>query len=248
MYKNNHSIIPFVLSYALSAGLIIGGILGVPHKKQCNLSSTYHVHLYTREIGNVTIKKWLQNENDILYYKKNDNLLPVTSFDLKLYDKLNNYSLFDGRDNIDYINYQITQNRDYMEFYYRYTDHYYTTDSKGHTRMHTITRSGWSDSPDHRGVTGQVRVYHTKYYAYNVVYNNDDFELQKSDYVDDIREIINDYPYMNENTNIEVYEDFNFPENELNNLNLDDFNPFYTPTVENNPLETSSKTLTLKHN
>lgn len=247
MYRRNYNnIIPAVLPYILSASLVVGGILSVPRKKeQCNLSSTYHVHLYTREIGNATICKWLHDEKDTFYYKKNDDLLPVTSFDLELFDKLEDYNLFDGRENIDYIHHQITTNKDYMKFYYYYEEVYYETDEKGHKKRKTMTYSGWTDNPLHRGVTGKVRVFHRRYYAYNAVYCDGKLSLNQSDGVDDIREIIYDYPYMSENTNYEVFQDFRFHKWELLNLNLEDFDPFYTPEVENNPIKQDSKSRSL---
>ena len=249
MYRYSDSIIPYVVPYILGAGLIIGGIVSVPHNEQCDLSTSYHVHSYTRNIGNnVTIKKWLHREDDTFTYVKKDELLTVTSFDLDFYDKLDDYNLFDGRDNIDYINYQIYENRDYMEFYYYYEKIYYVEDEDGNKKKEKKVYSGWSSNPRHEGVTGKVRVCHTRYCAYNVVYSNGELKLNKSKYVDDIREIINKYPYMSESTNIEVSEDFWFSKFELPYLNVEEITPFYTPTVENNPLELNNnpKKLALK--
>ena len=245
MSKYDRNIVPYLVPYALGVGLFIGGIVSVPHEEQCNLTSTYHVHLYTRNIGNVKIEKWLQKEKDTFNYIKHDELLPVTSFDLEFYDKLEDYSLFDGRDNLDFIHYQIEKNRDYMEFYYYYEEVYYEKDEEGNQVRKTRSYSGWSNNPRHKGVTGKVRIFHKRYYAYNVIYNNEEFKLQKSEYVDDIREIINEYPYMSENTNIEIYEDFRFSKFELPYLNVEEITPFYTPTVENNPLVKTNKTKTL---
>lgn len=238
MNKKDLEKIPYLaIPYVIGTGLFIGGMLAVPHQKKCDLTSTYHVHLYTKEIGNVKIQKWLNNESSTFFYAKQDDFLKATTLDLEVYDKLDDYNLFQGLDNMDFINYQILSNRDYMKFYYSYEETRTIKDSEGKTKTVTETHSGWSENPRHRGVTGKVRVHHKVYYAYKLVYNNKDLELEKSNPVDDIRTIINEYPYISENTNEEVTADFKFKTRELPYLNLEDFDPFYQPTIENNPLE-----------
>lgn len=254
MYRSNHEKLPFlVIPYLLGAGLFIGGVFSVPKEEQCDITSTYHVHLYTQDIGNVTIKKWLHKEKNTMFYVKHDDFLPVTTFDLKVYEKLDDYNLFEGIENIDYIHYQIRNNRDYMKFYYHYEETHTKKDENGNTKTVTETHEGWSTNPRHRGVTGKVRVYHTRYYAYKLVQTDEKLVLEKSPYVDDIRTILNEYPYVGENTATEVTETFHFSSFELPYLNLDDFDPFYTPTVENNPLENTytdqkEKIMMLKEN
>lgn len=233
-YKQN--IVPYVVSGVIGTGLIIGGIVAVPKKEQCEITNTYHVHLFSKDIGNTTINKWLQREKNTSYTKK-DDFLPTTAFDLEAFDKLDDHHLFDGIDNLDYIHYQIKHNRDYLEFYYYYEETYYVEGEDGKKVKKTDTYSGWSTNPYQRGVTGKTRVYHTRYNAYKLVYREGKLELEKSKDVDDVREILTEYPYVGENTNHEVYDTFYFSEFELPFLDIEEFDPFYTPTVENNPLE-----------
>lgn len=241
MYKNDFNKLPFfIFPYLLGAGLLAGGVLSVPHPEQCDITSTYHVHLYTKDIGNVRIQKWLPEESLTLFYVKQEDFLPATTFDLNAYSTLDIYSLFEGKENIDYIHYQIRKNRDYMKFYYYYEETYEVEDEDGEKRQVTDTYSGWSTDPRHRGVTGKTRVYHTRYFAYKLVQRNGKLELEKSPSVDDVRTILNEYPYISESTTQEVSETFNFGRLELPYLNLEDFDPFYTPTVEDNPLENIS--------
>lgn len=238
MYRKDLSKLPiFIAPFVLGTGLFIGGALSVPHPEQCDITSTYHVHLYTKDIENITIQKWLHKENNTLFYVKHDNFLPVTTFDLEVYDKLDDYDLFEGLENIDYIHYQIRNNRDYMKFYYHYEETYTEKDEDGNPKTVTETYEGWSTNPRHRGVTGKTKVYHRRYYAYKLVQRDGKLALEKSPIVDDIRTILNEYPYVSETTNQEVSETFHFSSLELPYLNLEDFDPFYTPTVENNPLE-----------
>lgn len=238
MYKVDRSLIPYIVSYAVGTGLLIGGLLSVPKKEQCEATNTYHVHLFTRNIGNSTIKKWLQRENDTTFYKKNDDFLATTSFDVEAFDKLEDYHLFEGIDNIDYVHHQIKTNRDYMEFYYEYEETYYEEDEDGNKVKKTREYSGYTTNPRHRGVTGKTVVYHTRYYAYSLIYKDGNLELEKSPSVDDVREVLTEYPYISENTKHQVSQTFYFSRFELPYLDLEEFDPFYTPTVENNPLET----------
>ncbi len=232
----NRSMIPYIASYVIGTGLLVGGIISVPKEEQCDATNTYHVHLFTKDIENTRIKKWLQREKNSSYTKQ-DDFLPATTLDLTAFDKLDDYHLFDGKDNLDFVNYQINHNRDYLKFYYYYEEIRYEKDSQGNSIMKTDTYEGWTRNPRHRGVNGKTRVYHTRYYAYNLVYKEGNLELEKSEDVDDVREILNEYPYIGENTNHDIYETFYFSRFELPYLDLEEFDPFYTPTVENNPLE-----------
>lgn len=235
--------IPLAISYTIGASLIIGGIIGVPNPKQCDITNTYHVHLYTKDIDNVKIVKYLPCTKNDFSFTKQDTFLPATNFDLKVYNNLDYLNLFDGRDNIDFINYQIATRHDYMDFYYYYKETYTEEDSEGNIKEKTVTHSGWTINPYHRGITGKVRVNHPRYYAYKITINNNNLDLIQSDSVDDIRTIINEYPYISENTYHYVSKIFYFFPLEVPFLKLEDFNPFYSPTVENNPLENYSLTL-----
>lgn len=224
------------LSYALSIGLIIGGLVSPSKKEQCEITNTYHVHKFTKTVGNVSIEKWLERESNTSYKKKED-FLPATSFDIQAYNTLASNYLFDGKDNLDFINYQIATNKDYMEFYYYYETEHYEEDKDGKKVKKTEIHNGWTKNPWHEGVTGKTKVIHTRYYAYSLVYRNGQLELEKSKSVDDVREILDEYPYISESTNHEVSQTFYFYSFELPYLELEEIDPFYTPTVENNPLD-----------
>lgn len=232
-YKQN--IVPYVISGVIGTGLIIGGILSIPKEEQCEITNTYHVHRFSKDIDNFTINKWLQKERNTSYTKK-DDFLPTTDFDLKAFDKLDDYHLFDGKDNLNFINYQIKHNKDYLKFYYYYEETYYEEDEDGNKEIKTRSYEGWTRNPHHEGVTGKTRIYHTRYYAYKLIYHDGNLELEKSNDTDDVREILTEYPYIGENTNHEIYETFRFPRFELPYLDIEEITPFYTPTVENNPL------------
>lgn len=233
---NHRNIIPCVIPYVIGTGLIIGGIVSIPKKEQCEITNTYHVHQFNKNIENTTINKWLQRENNTSFTKK-DDYLPTTAFDLEAFDKLADHNLFDGKDNIDFIHYQITHNKDYLKFYYYYEETHYEKDEDGNEVAKTEEYEGWTRNPNHRGITGKTRIYHTRYYAYKLIYRDNKLETERSHEVDDVREILDEYPYINESSAHEIYETLYFSKYEVPFLELEKISPFYTPTVENNPLE-----------
>ena len=259
MRNSNTNIIPYVISYVIVTGLIIGGIASIPRKEQCEITNTYHVHRFSKNTENTTISRWINDEKkdndytlkeklnkkviECLYgenddsYTKEDIYLPATTTDLEAFDQLDYKDLFDGKENIDFINYQIKQNTDYLKFYYYYEDTYYKKTKNGNTIAKTEKHSGWTTNRYQRGVTGETRVYHTRYYAYKLVFENGKLKVKKSRPVDDVREILNEYPYISEDSNGEVHETFYFSRYDVLNVNVKDITPFYTPTVENNPLK-----------
>lgn len=235
-----------IIAGILSLSLTISGLVLQKKDKKCEITSGYHTHLYEKSINDsFTIKKYLDSEKEKShgFHKTNEYILATTE-DLNVYDLLSNY--IDARDNIDYINYQIANNRDYLEYYYYYTEtkivtHTYT-DEDGNTEVtyetKTETHSGWSSNPRHEGVTGEVRVCHYVYRMSKLLKDNNQMCIRHSEYVDDPRELLDEYPYMTtDNTGI-VTTEFKFNKHELPYLNIEDFDPYYTPSVES--------TLTLK--
>mgnify|MGYP007069843889 CR=1 FL=1 len=207
-------------------------------KSDCTLP-TRHVHLYTKEItSDITISKYSDSE-----YEKNsgyswqDEYLEITKIDEELYQLLDRNGLFNGLDNWNYLYYEMSNNHDYLKFYYEYDtiETYTTTDEKGHTETHTRTvhHDGWHTNPNDSDNTGKTRLYHHKYYAYRVIYENGEFKLDRSPYVDDIREVLSEYPYVPENGSHEVYEQFKFNRSELKYLTPEQFTTFNHPDLSN---------------
>ena len=76
--------------------------------------------------------------------------------------------------------------------------------------------------------------------TYKIIYKNNKFSKVSSYAVDDIREIMDEYPYFPENCVTEVYEEFRFGRWDLPDLSPDDFNTFNHPDLNN-------KSMTLNH-
>ena len=224
-------IVPFVL---ISSMLLTG----CGKKSECDYP-TRHVHLYTKSFNNgVIISTYYDDESlERNGFQWNEDFLEITKTDEALYKVLNSHNLFVGEDNFDYLYREMASNHDYLKFYYEYetVETYTETDSKGNVTVHTrtVTHSGWHDNPRDSDNTGKTRLYHHKYYGYRVIYKDGKFELERSRLVDDVREILQDYPYVCEKGYDEVYEQFKFSRSELPYLSVDDFETFGHPDLSN---------------
>ena len=232
-----------ILPYMLALSALLSGC---GKKSECQIP-TRHVHKYTKQINNdITIEKYLDSEYlNERGYNWNEDYVEINKYDEQLYELLEDNGLFEGVVNWKYLYNLMATHYDYLEFYYEYTETvtHTTVDGDGNVSTYTTleTRSGWTNDPYDRDNTGDVRLYHHKYYGYRVVYKDGKYKLERSPLVDDIRQIIYDYQYFPENCIEEVYADFKFDENELPYLSAKDFNTFNQPDLENKDLDSQKK-------
>ncbi len=226
------------LQIALASTLASLTLISCGEKSDCEIP-TRHVHRYTREITeDITIERYIDNEHlTVGKYNWNDNYIEITKDDEELYKIIGKNGLFVGTDNWDYLYYRMANSHDYLEFYYRYETvvPVTTIDDKGnpHTELKTEVHTGWHEDPNSGNNTGRVRLNHHRFYGYRITYKNGKYRLEKSNQVDDIRDIMDDYPYFNEDCSTIVYEEFYFDKKELPYLSPEDFDVFTGPNLEN---------------
>ena len=168
-----------------------------------------HLHLYKKNIsGTLNISKYVDSEaEDYWGYTRTPEYMEITKDDEDFYKAAK--ELYNGEDNWPYLFAVMKSNPDFLEFYYEYTtiETYTTTDSKGHTQTHTRTvhHDGWHKNAKDGDNTGKVRVGHYRYHGFRVIQKNGKYERQKSRSVDDIRDIIYDYPYFEDDPRDLVY-------------------------------------------
>ena len=92
----------------------------------------------------------------------------------------------EGKTNIEFLLNKMASNKPYLEFNY---DNLYEN---------PIT-SGWTTNPNRIGLTGKVRLVEPKYFGYKFIYDNGEVLKVKSPLVDNFMEIIEEYPYFDEN-------------------------------------------------
>lgn len=85
----------------------------------------------------------------------------------KLLEFINRKDLYKIDDNKDVIDNIMSNNREFLEYEYRYT---YTTFIPTGKSMIPIVNTGYGWTTDkNRNLTGDVRLFHYKYYGYKVV-------------------------------------------------------------------------------
>ena len=218
--------------------LVLASILlsGCAEKSGCDLP-TRHVHKYVKNLSNgLTITKYLDSEDTSIHgYDWTNEYILINKVDEKFFDITK--GMFLGADNWDYLYNVMASKEDYLKFFYEYdsTETYTETDSDGktHIKTKTVHHEGWHTNPYDSDNTGKVRLYHHRFNGYRVVYKNNYFTLEKSDAVDDIREIITEYPYFYEKCTTEVYFQFKVDKHQLPYLSPSDFDVFKHPDLEN---------------
>lgn len=227
---------------AISSALLLSILLtGCGEKSECNIP-TQHVHRYVKEItDDIDIERYIESEYlNMSGYNRCDDYIEITKTDEDFYNLLERNSLFTGEDNWDYLYYKMSHLHDYLKFYYEYDtiETRTTTDSEGNvkTETYTVHHDGWTENPNNPDNTGRTRLFHHKYFGYRIVRKNGRFTLEKSPLVDDIREIIDEYPYIGESCATEVYEEFRFSRWELDELRPEDFDTFDQPNLESHEL------------
>ncbi len=225
-----------IVPCALALSVMLGSCSS--EKSECELINR-HVHKYIKNVnGQIKIEKYMEDERmSVGGYNWTDNTIEVTSVDADYFKTLEKKGLFLGATNWDFLYNQMLTHPDYLEFYYYYetTEIYTSVDDDGNVTIETETviHDGWTRDPNYWPNTGKVRLNHYMYYGYRVVNKNGKFTLEKSKEVDDIREVIDDYPLVGEDSLTKVCEYFREKPALLPSLTPDDFDTFNHPDLTN---------------
>ena len=234
-----------ILTYVTTLSLLPFVLTGCGEKSKCELPER-HVHKYVRYVNNdVLINKYLEDEelSNFSGYTWTGETIDINSKDAAFYDKT--YDLIDEKDNWDYLYYMMASSKDYLEFWYEYdtTQIVTSTDSKGHTTSKVVTHhhEGWHQDSRSSNNTGKFRIVHYQFHGYKVIYENGKFYTQRSYDVDDVREILSDYPYFYEDFRTHITsKNYKISKNDL--WKLDPYDPQYN-TFNHPDLTNKSKDL-----
>ena len=217
---------------------------GCAEKATCLLPFK-HVHKYVKEDekGNSIVRYIESEKDDDDGYKRLDEYIEISKEDEEIYKLLDKKNLFVGKDNWDYLYNLMSDNQDYLEYYYIMdnTQIYNGKDIYGRTIKKKMKHhyEGWHTIPDIIYNTGDVRVCHHKYFGYAIERKNGKLELVKSPLVDDIREIIDDFPFYGTDCCEIVYENYTISKDILNAVSVNDFTTnFGYPNLENKSMHT----------
>lgn len=185
---------------ALAFSLV--GTTGCGKKADCNIEDP-HAHLYTNEEGYTRYinKEYIKYEG----YIRSDDYINIEGQE-ELYKFLDKKNILKIEDNLDVILSKQEQNQDYIEYRYSYTyyqpiSHSYTVNKSTYIyyTYKPMTRYSWTSDPNHRNLTGEQRLCHYVYTAYKIDKNEKGkYVLIPSNEVDNIKEVMDEYPYIKE--------------------------------------------------
>lgn len=176
---------------------------GCGKKSECKISEN-HLHKYVNDNGYVRYidKEFLKYEG---YCWSSDYML-ATKDELENRNFENKKNLLRIDENLDKIITQQKANVDYIEYRYSYIylmpiPHTIST-GKTTTLYFTyipMTNYSWTNDPNHSNLTGEERLCHIMYQAYKIETNEKGKKvLIPSKYVDDLQEVMDEYPYIKE--------------------------------------------------
>lgn len=219
-------VVPFMLS-------------GCAPLSECEVP-TSHVHKFYANTIYGTVYNYLDTERMTHgNYNWTEDYIDITKDDEAFFRTKGD--LFDGAKNWNYLyNYMACKN-DYLEFWYSYDEEETSTDEDGNTVTETHHYSGWTDNPYHRGVTGETSLCHHRFASYRIVYKNGKYVKEQSPYVDDIRDVLTNYPYVDQRFDGIVSKTYYLNSWDLPRIKASDFNYFKGPRLEDRTLNGTTK-------
>jgi len=215
-------------------------LTGCSPKSECKKEKS-HVHKYIMNSVYGKVTNYIDSES--LSYGNfiwTEDFVDITKDDEAFYRAKND--LFEGKTNWNYLYNFMANQHDYLEFYYHYTTEESYTDDDGDTHYETRHHRGWTTDPWHRGVTGELNLCHHRFYGYKIVYKNGKYVQEQSRLVDDVRDIMNEYPYFSKDCAKVVTKGYYLPTVRLDTLKPSDFNYFTGPDLTNkSPTKSSQK-------
>ena len=208
------------------------------NKEVCN-NHDPHLHLYQKEAAySTTLNAYYNSEEDeYLGFTKTDDTKPMDEYDQAFYAAIGDTPLFEGIYHWNYLYSLMYRHQDYIRFENKSYENveievYDKEGNRGtkHVLIPTTTYKEKHYAPDNTGV---VRIYHHLFYGYKVEEIDGQLQLIKSPLVDDIREILEEYPYYTENCFEVVTKDIEFTPSTLGFLSADSFTCFNHPDLEN---------------
>ena len=214
--------IPFILS-------------GCSQKKsECPVEGD-HAHLYIAQTKYGTVKTYLNSENlKRGAYDWQNETITIETDDPEFYKVKGD--LFDGRENWDYLFNYMKEHQDFIRYHYHYTaveSQYvfvYTLGKYGFANVE-VPKEDWTTNKNVRGLDGIIQVCHHKYYGYKIEYKDGKYVKIQSPLVDDIREIIDEYPYFEFEPSKVYGQEHDLLKDVLDNIDANYYNDFQGPDL-----------------
>lgn len=170
-------------------------------KSDCSVGDD-HVHLYTKD-GYV---RYIQSEYLTCDgFSWNEEYRYLNRKEIELQQFLDKKNLFRIDLNTQKIQSVLEQREDYFEYEYKYdswdteTTYDYVKEEYV-TKPVRVTKEAWTTDANHINLTGLARLCHPVYQACKVEKNEKGkYKLIRSDMVDNVLDIMDEYPYIDKN-------------------------------------------------
>lgn len=224
-----------VVPYLLISSMLLTGC--AKNKEIPCTEPKEHVHLYTKENENgIFFTTYFDSEEKEVYgFTKSPEYIEVSEKEKEAYNLLTEHGLFNGLYHWDYLYREMYYNHDFMEYYYEYitSEPFYSPDGTKKLGDRLVTHSGWTNNVKADHLTGKCRVCHHYYYGYRLVEVEGHYELEKSPLVDDIRDILIDFPFVSERCYTMGYCDVELTPDLMNRVDASSFTFFTQPDLSN---------------
>lgn len=206
-------------------------------KADCSIPER-HVHKYVGSNKRGTITNYFDSEdekyedyyqdghNQYFIYQRQDDYLEITKEDEEFYKAKG--KMFKGEDNWDFLFSLMSGKKDHIEYC-----------SESDDGFGNASSSWFTSKPS--GFNGRIRIYHYRFCGHRLVYKDGKYINERSPFVDDIREIIDEYPYFEIDCYKQVYKEYEVDRDKLSSIRLEDYDEFQGPDLENSELYTIKK-------
>lgn len=232
----NSNFLKRALAGSIAFGLTISSA-GCDKKADC-YKPERHIHKYVENVApGITIEAWFESENiNLGNFKRTEESMNITYKGGLFFNELIDYSFiyyFLAETNWKYLYYLMSSKHDYLEFFWENDYVTYTEDDDGNKIPEHHHDEGWSKNPKHSYNNGLVRVVHHRFYAHEIIFRNGEYIKIRSPYVDDIREVLDNYHYVDKDCYTKVLSNnYKRKVNELPKLTVNDFPRFNGPKLE----------------
>ena len=206
-------------------------------KADCSIPER-HVHKYIGSNKRGTITNYFDSEdekyedyyqdghNQYFIYQRQDDYLEITKEDEEFYKAKG--KMFKGEDNWGFLFSLMSGKKDHIEYC-----------SESDDGFGNASSSWFTSKPS--GFNGRIRIYHYRFCGHRLVYKDGKYINERSPFVDDIREIIDEYPYFEIDCYKQVYKEYEVDRDKLSSIKMEDYDEFQGPDLGNKELYTIKK-------
>lgn len=195
-----------ILRNVIIAGLVVMNLFvfsGCAKTVPCDITGT-HAHYYVND--DYMGRYILSEKSTVSGLNRSNNYIAVNEDDVELLKFINKKDLFRIDENKNAIEEITAKQTDYKEYRYKYfylmampITHYNGKTTSVRFNYIPMTGYSWTTDSDKSRLTGEERICHYVYYGYKIAKNDKGkYQLEKSEPVDDIKDLPEGYDYIKE--------------------------------------------------